>query len=239
MSIIHNQTRNQIHRGNKTHDLSQHLPSRFEKDIAYVKKIIDEKNPDHVKLRYYPSYKTKSDHEIQVCGLEKSSDEKMNQYLTSNRNITIGRYIEYGLKDTFVRIATTNDQTTRLFFRRMNFIFTIDEMPGIFVIEIYNMCEEEDLPFVVNYDHNTTCEAITHVLGDQEQGQKIRICHSKIRDDSLTERLMEYPQNTVHKKTNEMKEVFDINIDLDIDNVARSFNEFINQLSILKKKINF
>lgn len=218
--------------------------------MELIKSRIDHKKLDHILIRYYPSCK-KSNSVITVTQCNKMHDEiKTWKHMKKEQR----KYIELGIKDTFMRI---NDDKSHSFFRREQYLFEYDlligspegaplpavnTMQGIFVIEIYNKCEEEEFPHIANYSHNISCDSTTYI------SNKICFTFSKIKDNYAFEKSQKPDQNlrvpyfapVMEKQKlnqNPETEMFDINSWIDIKNFDKSLNDFfetIVNLDILK-----
>lgn len=191
--------------------------------------LIAKKNPDHARIRFYPSCTNNhTDHEysdlemININGLTEKSIKSITKYL-KNKPFVSGTVIEYGLKDTFVRISTTHDDKSCLFFRRE--IHIIDNNHdnvkdfGTYILELYTLCSEEDLPYIINYHHNVKQEVTTYT------DTCLKICLTKDTGGS----------------NNNCKWI-DFNNDLNIksmtnEELRESINEFFKESILLKEKL--
>jgi hypothetical protein len=60
--------------------------------------------------------------------------------------------IEKNTRDTFVRITKdASGSTQRVFFRRKKIAFNCNTFNGVFIIELYRFCDEDDLPILHTY----------------------------------------------------------------------------------------
>lgn len=163
-------------------------------DLSIIDTIIKQNNPDRIRIRYYPTY---VDNMLARKGLRSvrtvkdMSDEdmsKLTSYLKKCKK-AFGTFSEYGFKDTFIRVSALNTKesknNSRIFFRRKLHTFTRNDFTGMFVLEMYNLCEEEDLPYVAAYQYDMTYSATTYVV-ENESGE-LRICFTKNDNESFTD----------------------------------------------------
>lgn len=212
-------------------------------NFKFLDPIINKKNPDHVRIRYYPSCdnqkanntNTLSDNKMTqkscidtVTIIKDICDEDMSKLKTCS--YASGTFTEYGIKDTFIRVSVTDNNrgsgNSRMFFRRELQMFKAVTFPGIFVIELFKMCEEEDLPHIINYQHNTDYYATTYTV-EKDSGD-LRICFTKIKN----------------QKSDQYVSFMDINRDLDIVTdssnflmISKSVTEFLDDVSSLRNKL--
>ena len=197
--------------------------------------LIAKKNPDHVRIRFYPSCTnnyTEADNKcsdlemININGLSEKSIKSITKYL-KNKPFVSGTVVEYGLKDTFVRISTIHgDDKSRVFFRRETHI--IDNHAGAkdfgtYILELYKLCNEEDLPHIINYHHNVKQEVVTYTDTD------LKICITKESSDDDTDQ----------SRNNQW---IDFNDDLNIESMTseeltETINEFYKKSILLKEKL--
>jgi hypothetical protein len=190
--------------------------------------LIARKNPDHARIRFYPSCtnkftKTDDTEIISINGMTEKSTNFIRKYLRDKPSVS-GMVVEYGLKDTFVRISTVHndDNKSCLFFRRESHIINnhhIDDKDfGTYILELYMLCSEDDLPYIINYHHNIKHEVVTYTDID------FKICLTK--DTGV-------PNN---------HQWIDFNDDLNIksmtnEKITESINEFFKKTSLLGKKL--
>jgi hypothetical protein len=217
-------------------------------NFKFLDLIINKKYPDHVRIRYYPSCNnangyTNTEKQAVPCSIVKDlSDEDMTKLkiFLKSYPCASGTFTEYGIKDTFIRISNINNSSigdSRMFFRREIHMFSIGDFSGIFVIEMYKMCDEEDLPHIVNYQYNTNFHATTYTI-EKDSGD-MRICFTKVpmsTKDGI--------DNTDQLKESADISFTDINQDLDISTdlmgvmtVANSINKFIDDVASLRNKL--
>lgn len=157
-----------------------------------IERIISKK-VDTIKLCYYPFCNKKDDSIIKLQNLSKTDIDKILSGINIEE-IFIGRYIEYGVRDTFVRISESSNKNIahenmsgdelenkqRMFFRRENHVLFLNNEPGMFVLELYMLCEEEDLPNIINYHHNIRCNVQVHIYNSSKSIQPLRLCFTTI-----------------------------------------------------------
>jgi hypothetical protein len=178
----------------QTESKSQSVPKNTNPLDTIVSSIIDklfehdEEPTDLIKVNYYPYSTTEEDSKIiNISNIDKTIEKQIKSLTTKCECSTIiGKYTEYGIRDTFVRLTTCSDQEeeletdvgsnngssngqqTRLFFRRVMRMFSLPFSPynekGVFVIESYRFCDEDYLPTVTTYDHYTKCDFKNHNL---------------------------------------------------------------------------
>ncbi len=121
--------------------------------IDTIRCLINDKTPDHVRIRYYPSCLSDSQHNkiLRVTDLNDVDKGQLSKYL-KDKPFVSGTFTEYGIKDIFVRISTVSPakeeknvserSNSRLFFKRELYIFdriqdqtnNVDET-GVYIIE--------------------------------------------------------------------------------------------------------
>jgi hypothetical protein len=157
--------------------------------ISMLDKIIMKKKPQNIRIRYYPYSEKQYIDDINILCIKTMSKieiEKIKAILKDYQHIT-GRYTEFGIKDTFVRINydESNNETSRIYFRKQIFILPQDEIlqkefPGIFIIEIFNLCEKEELPHIIDYHYDANYDANTYTISfpmdDKKKNINYKIC---------------------------------------------------------------
>jgi len=180
-----------------------------ETKISYLEKIIDKintyKNPDLIKIKYYPYYDILSDCQIKFTNINNTQIKKL-----FNDNTKEGKYIEYGIKDTFARIE---DNDTK-YFRKETHAFTDPDYKGIFIFDFYNNCSEDDFPNVVDYHHI------------------ISYNYKTVKINELEYSIIETKDN----KHNTKGESFNIGYDINLKNINKSLDSFFTLLNESKKK---
>lgn len=227
--------------------------------MTHLVHLIDKKHPDYLKIKYYPS------NEQNIKDIECSSSlvnypviktatelspndmEKLNIFLKSYPCV-LESFSEYGIKDTFVRISTNTlnvnkpvqGGTTRMFFKRELHIFEVDNLQGMFVIEMYRICEEESLPHIVNYHYNASYLTTTYNVSVDKSNRYLYIRFTKTKHmipiDKVTDKVIgsNDPDDSKDIKYT------DISRDLDISslNIGKDICEFIDDVQLLKKELN-
>ncbi len=193
---------------NKTLNQLKVTPGHDFEALQTIRERILRINPDHVRIRYYPAYKINTEHEIEIIHLDDKMYKKMKKYIKdTNLDSVTGHFTEYGIKDTFVRISNTDKN---LYFRREQHIFRSNTIDGIFIIEFYKICNEDEFPHIVKYHHNISCSATTYNFDNY------CICESKFDD----------------KKT-----IIDINVDIEINLLNEQLDQFFSDIIQLKKEL--
>ena len=189
-----------------------------------LNRIIKEKTPQNIRIRYYPHYeniKNSDINELEVLSIKnmlKIDLEKIKSLLKEYPNIS-GKYTELGIKDTFVRINydESNNETSRIYFRKQIFLFLHDNYSGIFIIEIFNICEQENLPHIIDYHYNANYDANTYTISfptNKKIDNNFKICIIN-------------------------SEYLDFNRDLNINiDISTQIYDFIKDITPLVKKIN-
>lgn len=169
-------------------------------DLCIIDKLIMEKKPQNMRIRYYPYSENQhiSDaKEVNILCIKpmtKTEIEKIKAVLKDYPNMS-GKFTEFGIKDTFVRInyestnKSTNESTnesSRVYFRKQIFVLRQtnlpeihDNFPGIFIIEIFNLCEKEDLPHIIDYHYDANYDANTYTINfpaDDKKNNNFKIC---------------------------------------------------------------
>lgn len=203
-----------------------------------VKQRIDEKEPDYVRIRYYPSCKiTNSIITINNIDHEKLLNQKIKDVMTTMKKLN-DSFTEYGIKDTFLR---KHENGTHSYFRREQYLFKYESMTdGVFVIELYNKCDEDEFPHIINYSHNISYVTTSYVSNRQ------CIVYSKIINNKST---TVKPQNSIPRipcastpgtsiKKDQYKQyennetnTFDINTEINIKNFDKSVNDFVDYIA--------
>lgn len=136
----------------------------------HITNLISQKKPDYAKIKYYPSYKISSSYEMEIEESTKKTKQKMLRYIESKSGVGAAipvverkTFNEYGIKDTFARTETIHptpsiDSATYTYFRReqhmlRNPSLESDGLDGLFVFEMYSLCEEDSIPHIVDYPH--------------------------------------------------------------------------------------
>ena len=183
---------------------TQHHLESLESLVERILRI----NPDHIRIRYYPVYKISSENVIEITQMDDKMYKKIKKYIKNNKSISVtGHYTEYGIKDTFVRISNTDKN---LYFRREQHLFRSNTIDGIFVIEFFKICSEEEFPYIVKYHLNISCSATTYNLDN------FCICESTF---------------------DENKTIIDINVDIEIDKFYEHIDQFFSDILLLKKDL--
>lgn len=107
-------------------------------------------------INFYPVYKIDPHNTIHVLNYSSHISKKIMMVLANE-----GRYnnkIEYqecSLRDTYARIERDNSSKTKTinYFRKKRYAFTTPDK--LCVLELETKCDEEDLPYIVNYDYAT------------------------------------------------------------------------------------
>jgi len=205
-----------------------HLP-----ELSVICQTINDKNPDCIRIRHYPSYNdltstNKTNHCNKILctnELNNTDNTKLLKYL-SDKPVVVESVTEFGMKDTFVRITSSikkfpeKSSNTRMFFRRE--LYMLDNLTntnGIYIIELYKECAEEELPYVVSYEHNLYCFETIYTLS--EKNYDIKLC--------LTE-----PSN---KSNNNFESYISIYRDINTLTVDTLTN-FFDDITSLKSKLN-
>jgi len=147
---------------------------------------------DMIKFCYYPFCENINNdtdcHVVRLKTLTSSHIKRLLKGIHTEPKIN-GSYIEYGIRDTFVRSISHNTNTaddTRMFFRREIHTTRLENCPGIFTIELYIMCDEANFPILVNYPHHLNCDVDTYVLSNTKS-KPLRMCFTKVTDNELHE----------------------------------------------------
>lgn len=215
-------------------------------DLKFLDLIVEKKRPDHVRIRYYPS---SDEHRIErdvecaahlplVATVKELCEDDMVKLRTYLKSFPCasGTFTEYGIKDTFIRVSNTDtgNKSSRMFFRRELHMFKIEKFSGMFVLEMFKMCEEEDLPHIVNYQHDANYSATTYTI-EKDSGD-LRICFTKIKHQNITDKSKD--DNSFTDKA-----FVDINMDLEISSdaktlqVSKSVNGFLDDIVSLRNKL--
>jgi hypothetical protein len=193
-------------------------------NLEFLDLIINEKHPDNVKIRYYPSNINNESSNITI--VKDLCDEdmmKLKMFLKSSI-YTSETFTEYGIKDTFVRVSDKDSKhiprNSRIFFRRELQMFKIANFIGVFVIEMYHMCKEEDLPHIVKYQYDTVYCTTTYTL--EKNHDALHVCFTKINNHGL----------------GSDQSFIDINRDLDVlTNFSKTVIVFLDDILALRNEL--
>lgn len=192
-----------------------------------IKLRINQKNPDHVQIRYYPDCRVSGS--IITVNNVNNNDKKYENMKKRMLNMKKKHEIftEYGIKDTFSKIINSQ----QIFFRREQYLFTCEDGCGMFVIELYSKCDEDEFPQIVDYCHNVSYtltsfihDKLNHVFSKIKNNQKSSL--SKNQRVPFVTALI----NTEIQHHDEI-EIFDINSEIDIKNFDKSLNEFMENIN--------
>lgn len=183
-----------------------------------VMKILNQRKPDYLKIRYFPYYKMNSFCEIM---LEVPKNDKMIEYAVTNGTMTRTESSEYSIKDTYVRMTTNKDtgEKTREFFRRESRLFTVDEYDGFFVVEIYNNCSDDELPYITKTKYNQSLTTLSTY---------------RIKDFDIN-RFSCSQSDDLHKQYIDLSIVIRINPNDRNDMMINSLDGFVSSLDMIKK----
>jgi len=151
--------------------------------------IIGRRMIDMIKFCYYPfcenvNNDTDIDHHVVKLKIMSTSHIKRLLKRIQTEPKINGNYIEYGIRDTFVRSISHNaTEDTRMFFRREIHTTRLENCSGIFTIELYTMCDEANFPILINYPHYLNCDVDTYVLSNTES-KPLRMCFTKVTNDN-------------------------------------------------------
>jgi hypothetical protein len=232
--------------------------------VDKIASLIKKSAADHVRIKYYHSFlvshKNTSNDQIifEISPLKPSMKKNVLSFLESRNNLecVTGTYSEYGINDTYVRVSNVidvvndNDQkkTVRNFFRRKtNVILSLsnesqDKYDNVIVLEFYYMCEEEDLPYVINYHHNNKCNVVTYNIDSTtDMPYNTRICFTKKSTKTSVKTSIKTSTKTSTKKLVD-EEYMDINTDIDIGgstDIDKQLHAFINNVNSFNDAIMF
>lgn len=127
-------------------------------------------DPDYISIKYFPFCENIDSNIIE---LKQSHDtqqiNKLLIYCKKNcKNNSVTEYSEYSIKDTFARVYTDNDNTQTIYFRRKLQLLDVDNIPGLFVMEIYNNCSEDDFPCILNLHNGESHRIRSYYLDDMK-----------------------------------------------------------------------
>lgn len=156
-----------------------------------LENTIRQNKVDTVKFCYYPfcddPVGNTNNNVMKMKSLTSSNIKCILDEINTNTNQYIkGSYKEYGLKDTFVRstdiIITGNiKETNKMCFRRQMYTTRLNNCPGIFVIELYTQCDEDNFPTIIDYPYYLCCKVDTYIMTTNDD-IAFRICFTKIED---------------------------------------------------------
>lgn len=224
-------------------DLASGHLSISDSDIMYIANFIDDVKQtmhiDHMRIRFYLSTcdnkraEKDNTYMIQLEPTSRDIIKNLQSYVEGlgvGQNI-IGRLSEHGVNDTFVRISSVategiqdNRKIIRNFFRRRVYVVrSQSDYGGIVLLELFTMCEEEDLPYLSQYEHNNIYNTTTYTIQDN---QPYRICFT------------EFVQNRKDSSKNEI--YVDVNIDIDFvkDDVKKQLCSFFKTVDVLKTYVS-
>jgi hypothetical protein len=169
--------------------------------------IISANKSNIAKIRYYPSVTNKDGCYMIANDIPDKEFKKLKTSLNKYDSESLS-YREYNIKDTYVKICENLDdkKRTEIYFRKKQYQFKIDGYAGIFTIELYNICEECDLPYIIDYDH-VSIYMITKYMKD-----KIDISFFNI-----------------NKKGSESS-YMDISMDIDGKDIVDNINKFTEEI---------
>jgi hypothetical protein len=189
-----------------------------------VMKILNQRKPDYLKIRYFPYYKMNSFCEIM---LEEPNNDKLIEYAVTNGTVTRTECTEYSIKDTYVRMITNKDtgEKTREFFRKESRLFTVDGYDGFFVVEIYNICSDDDLPYITKTKYNQSSSILSTYRTKDFDINRFSCSHS----DDMTDGRKQYVDLSI---------VIKINPNDRNDMVMNSLDGFASSLGMIKKLLD-
>ncbi len=210
-----------------------------------LKARINQKKPDYIRIIYYPSCNT-SQSLITINNVN-NDDQLQKKIKTQIATMTKvhDSYTEYGINDTFQRIY---DNETCSHFRREQYLFKCKSniLQGIFIIEFFNKCDENEFPHIIDYHHNISCTSISYNFNKiQIMFSKIIINNSickKAMNANLQNKIQRVPfvsepeldyvskKNNQNKQQNYESNIFDISSEIDIKNFDKSINDFIDHI---------
>lgn len=168
--------------------------------------VIMSKTVNTIKVCYYPFYNKNNNGVIKLQNLSKTDIDKILVDINIEETF-MGKYTEYGIRDTFVRISESfhkNNQSVtennmpqnktenksedkqKMFFRRENHILFLDDESGMFVLELYTICEEEEIPIIINYHHNIKCNVNVFIHNSSKLIQPLRLCFTSINENNAS-----------------------------------------------------
>jgi hypothetical protein len=182
------------------------------------------KERPHVTIRYYPAYLVNATHGITVSDFTDPATQKnIMNHCRDHGIMTSANYREYGYLDTYVRIQ--QDNKSRLYFRKELHMFCSKKITGLFVIEIYNICTEDEFPYLAKYQ-----ESVQYNITSYEF-ETFRIRYTK--------------SNNILDPDNKIAPYIDISTDLSLDQYQYKYNfnqlvaAFITNIINLQKQLQF
>lgn len=193
---------------------------------------------DTIKFCYYPFYDNNNDNVMKLKTLTGAQIKNIIleiDHMISNH--IKGTYIEYGIRDTFMRVTDLNPstsnskefgiafsenekkgtsnskETNRMCFQREMFTTRLKSCDGIFVIEMYTKCDEDEFPVIINYPHYQQCSVDTYIINtNNDENNPLRLCFTKIEDSKYV-----LSKDTIY---------FNVCRDVHINNTVNITNEF-------------
>lgn len=190
-----------------------------------IQKLIYNTQPTFISLKYYPLDDTIK--KIKMCvNLEKATKNVIIEYLHKNKIPEKKiKYVEYGIKNTFVRILDKDtdkkdlyhDNNT-MYFTRRQYMLELDTC-GFIILEAYNVTTDENvLPSIVEYPYNISVSLSSFIVADN-----IKI------------NIIKYGDNDMIDEINFSSTI----IDVSHKTIKAVINKFIENILNLDDKIHF
>jgi hypothetical protein len=190
-----------------------------------IHKLIRDIQPTFICIKYYPLddaiKKTK------MCiSLEKATENVIIEYLHKNKIPEKKiKYVEYGIKNTFVRILDKDTDkkdlysgTNIMYFTRRQYMLELDTY-GFIILEAYNVTTDENvLPSIIEYPHNISVTMSSFVVADN-----IKI------------NIIKYGDNDIIDEINFSTTI----INVDDKTITTTINKFIENILVLDNKMHF
>ncbi|VBB17987.1 hypothetical protein YASMINEVIRUS_450 [Yasminevirus sp. GU-2018] len=158
------------------------------KNIKSLTNDVVNKDYDNMRICYYPHGTFIDDPITHIEGIDDEDAKKITTKIKYDSRIK-GRYVECGMRDTFVRVTDvdndTGSQKHRSFFRRSSYKLRVADIDGFFVLDIFTACDEEDLPVLADYPHYIQCDVDTYVVSNR--GDPLKVCFTTTSDKHTTD----------------------------------------------------
>ena len=168
----------------RTHNLNKiHINNLIMNNMQDLINKFRQRKIDTIKVCYYPFCDNDSNVIMKLKNITSTHMKRIVKGIDIDQHIN-GKYTEYGIRDTFMRetdiITNGKRDKNRMFFRRETYNIRLNECSGVFVIELYTQCDEEDFPIIIEYPHYLQCIVDTYVI--IIDNDILRMCFTKIED---------------------------------------------------------